>query len=107
IRVGAFCRRDVPVESTPCARFGSNRQFDLCNGRCIASVEPAKEKGRMRLRVPVVLLATLAVSAQERHEGQGVNFYSRQKEAALGAQLAQEVRQRTTPLESAVVRDFV
>jgi predicted Zn-dependent protease len=61
----------------------------------------------MRLRLSVVLLATLAVSAQERQVGQGLNFYSREKEAALGAQLAQEVRQRTTPLDSVVVRDFV
>src|SRR5712691_13353766 len=55
----------------------------------------------------VVLLATLAVSAQERQAGQGVNFYSREKEAALGAQLAQEVRHRTTPLDSVVVRNFI
>jgi predicted Zn-dependent protease len=61
----------------------------------------------MRLPLAVVLLATLAVSAQERQVGQGVNFYSREKEAALGAQLAQEVRQRTTPLDSAAVHDFV
>ena len=39
--------------------------------------------------------------------GKGVNFYNKEKEAALGAQLAQEVGQRTTPLDSIVVRDFV
>ncbi len=61
----------------------------------------------MRLRLSVVLLGTLAVSAQERQVGQGVNFYSREKEAALGAQLAREVRQRTTPLDSVEVRGFV
>jgi len=66
-----------------------------------------RRKGCMRLRPSIVLLATLAVSAQERQVGQGVNFYSRGKEAALGAQLAQEVRQRTTPLDSVVVRDFL
>jgi predicted Zn-dependent protease len=60
----------------------------------------------MRLGLLVVLIATLAV-AQERQVGQGLNFYSREKEAAFGAQLAQEVRQRTTSLDSVAVRDFV
>jgi predicted Zn-dependent protease len=36
-----------------------------------------------------------------------VNFYSREKEAALGAQLAEELLRRTTPLHSVVVSDFV
>jgi predicted Zn-dependent protease len=61
----------------------------------------------MRLSVSVVLLASLAVSAQEQHSGQGVNFYSREREAALGAQLAQQLRQRTTALDSVTVQDFV
>src|SRR5262249_11615464 len=61
----------------------------------------------MQPRMCVMLLAALAVSAQERQVGQGVNFYSRDKEASLGAQLAQEVRQRTTPLHTTTVRDFV
>jgi len=57
----------------------------------------------MQPRMCVMLLAALAVSAQERQVGQGVNFYSRDKEASLGAQLAQEVRQRTTPLHTTTV----
>ncbi len=61
----------------------------------------------MQLRLFVVLLAILAVSAQERRLGQGVNFYSKEKEAALGAQLAREVRQKTTPIDSAAVGDYV
>ena len=59
------------------------------------------------MRLFVVLLAAAALSAQERQVGQGVNFYSREKEAVLGAQLAQELQQKTTSLDSAVVRDFV
>jgi len=47
------------------------------------------------------MLATLAVSAQD------VNFYSREREAALGAALAKEIRRHTTPIESTAVRDYV
>lgn len=36
-----------------------------------------------------------------------MNFYGYEKEAALGATLAQEIRQRTTPLDSNIVRDYV
>jgi predicted Zn-dependent protease len=61
----------------------------------------------MRLLLSVALLATLVISAQERQAGQGVNFYSRTKEAAIGAQLAQQERQRTTPLASDTVREYV
>lgn len=46
-------------------------------------------------------LATLAVSAQD------VNFYSSEKEAALGAALAKEVGRHATPIESSAVRDYV
>ena len=56
----------------------------------------------MRLGLPVVILATLAVSAQERPSEQGVNFYSRENEAALGAQLAQEVRRSTNAVAQSV-----
>jgi predicted Zn-dependent protease len=53
------------------------------------------------------LLATLALSAQERQTEQGVNFYSREKEAVLGAQLAQEVRRSTTAIDSTTVHNYV
>src|SRR5581483_6579580 len=43
----------------------------------------------------------------DRQPGQGVNFYSKEKEAALGAQLAGEMRQHTTPAASAAVSDYV
>lgn len=61
----------------------------------------------MRIQLSIVLLATLAMGAQERQTGQGVNFHSPAKEAAIGAQLAQQERQRTTPLASDTVRDYV
>jgi beta-barrel assembly-enhancing protease len=61
----------------------------------------------MQTRLCIVLLATLAMSAQERQTGQGVNFYGPAKEAAIGAQLAQQERQRTTPISNAAVRGYV
>ena len=61
----------------------------------------------MPLRVEIALLAALTVSAQQRQIGQGVNFYSTEKEIALGAHLANEVRQKTTPLNSAAALDYV
>ena len=61
----------------------------------------------MRLTICAVLLTCWAVCAQERTVGEGVNLYSIQKEAALGAQMAEEVRQSTTPVHSAAVREYV
>ena len=55
----------------------------------------------------LITLAALAVNAQDAQPARGVNFYSVQKEAALGASLAAEIRRQTTPIDSAVVRDFV
>jgi predicted Zn-dependent protease len=52
-------------------------------------------------------LTSSAVCAQEGAVGKGVNLFSIQKEVALGAQMAQEVRQRTTPIDSAAVREYV
>jgi predicted Zn-dependent protease len=59
------------------------------------------------LRVYIALLAALNVSAQEQKTGGGVNFYSKEKEAALGAQLAKEAGQKTTPLQGAGVGEYV
>jgi predicted Zn-dependent protease len=39
--------------------------------------------------------------------GQGVNFYSQEKEIALGRQLAQQFRQKTTLVDSVSVNDYV
>jgi predicted Zn-dependent protease len=53
------------------------------------------------------MLALCAGHAQERQPGQGVNFYSKDKEIALGQKLAAEYRQKTTPLDDAAARDYV
>jgi predicted Zn-dependent protease len=55
----------------------------------------------------LITLAALAANAQDAQPERGVNFYSVQKEAELGASMAAEVRRDTTPIDSAVVRDFV
>ena len=53
----------------------------------------------------ILLLGTVA--AQERRPGQNVNFYSREKELALGQQLAREFRSHTTPFENVDVSTYV
>lgn len=78
----------------------------LCNAKCIAHVKRARQLC-MRLAVCTIFLTVLTLRAQERQVGQGVNVYSTEREAALGAQLANEVRQKTTPVASAVIRDYV
>jgi len=55
----------------------------------------------------VALLALGATHGQDRQPGQGVNFFSKDKEIALGQQLALEVRKKTTPLDNADVTDHV
>jgi beta-barrel assembly-enhancing protease len=60
------------------------------------------------MRVALMLiLAALTAGAQDRPAGQGVNLYSLEKEAALGASLAAEIQGRSTPIKSVAVRDFV
>jgi hypothetical protein len=53
------------------------------------------------------MLAVGVAQGQERQPGQGVNFYSKDKEIALGQQLAMEVRQKTTPLDNAAARGVI
>src|SRR5436305_14748332 len=55
------------------------------------------------------LIAAIALPllAQEPPPGQGLNFYSLEKEAALGRQLAAEAERHMRPLDSAVARDYV
>jgi len=55
----------------------------------------------------VVLLAIGIAHGQERPPGQGVNFYNKDKEIALGQQLAVEFSQKTTPLGVAAASDYV
>jgi predicted Zn-dependent protease len=54
----------------------------------------------------VVLLA-FAAAAQERPVSNGVNFFSLEKEAAMGAQVAAELRSRVRVIESRVVQEHV
>jgi predicted Zn-dependent protease len=53
-----------------------------------------------------VLLIGVA-QAQERRPGQGVNFYSKDKEVALGQRLASDLTHQTTPLDLAGANDYV
>jgi predicted Zn-dependent protease len=54
-----------------------------------------------------VMLAGVAAGAQQRQPGRGVNLYSAEKEAKLGATLAEEVRRNSTALDSALARDYL
>ncbi|HXB67954.1 MAG TPA: M48 family metalloprotease [Candidatus Acidoferrales bacterium] len=54
-----------------------------------------------------IAVFALPLLAQDRPTGQGVNFYSLEKEAALGRQLAADATRNTKPLDSAAVRDYV
>ena len=53
-------------------------------------------------RILAVGVAALSLAGQERPIGQGVDFYTKEKEAALGKQLADDVRRTTTRLDDAV-----
>jgi predicted Zn-dependent protease len=61
----------------------------------------------MRLRLIVVLGAVLALNAQDPRIGRGVNFYSIEKEVALGKQLAADFQQTHAPLDNAAARDYI
>jgi predicted Zn-dependent protease len=52
----------------------------------------------------LIVFASLLACAQERH---GVNFYSKEKEAAIGASLAADVRKDIAIVESAAVSQYV
>jgi predicted Zn-dependent protease len=55
----------------------------------------------------LVTVMTLSAAAQERLPPQDVKLYIREKEAALGASLAQEVRKNEKMLESPAAREYV
>ena len=61
----------------------------------------------MRILWCVAILAAGAAYGQEKQPGQGVNFFSREKEIALGQSLAAEESRHTTPLDSAAVNEYV
>lgn len=55
----------------------------------------------------IAVLAIGVAPGQERQPAQGVNFYTRDKEIALGQRLALEFGQKTTPLGIAAASDYV
>jgi predicted Zn-dependent protease len=61
----------------------------------------------MRLRSLMPVLAALSLTGQQRDLGKGVNFYSKEKEAALGKGLAEDVRRQTTKLDNPEVQAYV
>src|SRR5260221_8988292 len=77
--------------------------------RCRAS-RPQELSGPMLVyRIATLILAGLPSMAQEpiRPAGKGVNFYSLEKEGALGRQLAAEFRKRTTFIDSPTVQNYL
>ena len=61
----------------------------------------------MPLRRWMSFLAAVAACAQAPEPARDVNLYTGQKEAALGAQLAQEVRRHSTALELPAAQEYV
>ena len=61
----------------------------------------------MRLRSLIPVLAALSLTAQQRDLGKGVNFYSKEKEAALGKALAEDVLRQATKLDNPEVQAYV
>ena len=60
-------------------------------------------------RIAILILVGLPLLAQEpvRSAGKGVNFYSLEKEAALGRQLAAEFRKWATPIDSLTAQNYL
>lgn len=60
-------------------------------------------------RIAVWTLAglSLAAEAPPGPAGKAVNYYSLEKEAALGKQLAADFRQRNTPIDSPIVQNYL
>src|SRR5438445_11378740 len=55
----------------------------------------------------VIAIAALGLFAHEPSPARGVNFYSIEKEQALGAQIAKEYRRGVTVIEDAAVRAYL
>src|ERR1700744_108586 len=76
---------------------------------------------KLRCRVPVALLAALSLTVVsyaddkkkdpdaigDRKVGQGVNFYSIEKEIGLGKQLAQEVERQAKIIDDPIIAEYV
>jgi predicted Zn-dependent protease len=63
--------------------------------------------GVMLCRSLLIVLAAMTLAAQERQLGQGVNFYSKAKEDALGKRLAEDLSRQTTKLDNPEVQAYV
>ena len=61
----------------------------------------------MYLRLLALALAGMSAGAQQPVPSQGVNLYSKEKEASLGAVLAEDLRKESDPLASDTVRMYV
>jgi predicted Zn-dependent protease len=61
----------------------------------------------MSTKVCAFFAVCVAASGQERQPGRGVNFFSTEREAALGAQIAQEIRRQSTVIESPAVLYYI
>ena len=61
----------------------------------------------MMPKLLAVILTAFALFGQQRQPSQGVNVYSTEKEAALGAALAKEMRRKITLIDSDSVRDYI
>lgn len=59
------------------------------------------------MRICVLVVLTAALNAQDQSVGKGVNFYSTEKEVAVGAQLAAEFRRVHSPLDNAAAREYI
>jgi len=61
----------------------------------------------LSLRLCLFLVLTSGLPAQQAPLGQGMNWYSRDKEVALGEALAGKFRQQTTPVSDAGVQEYL
>ncbi len=61
----------------------------------------------MIVRLSGLIVIALMAYAQDNQIGRGVNFFSREKEATLGAELAEHLRSQTKAVDSVPVRAFV
>ena len=89
-------------------RLYTGTTFLCSNAGSALCVYKIEVNARMRVHyASVLVLAVLPVTAQEPVRAGDANLYSLEKERALGQQLAKEIRQTTTALNSPRVQDYV
>jgi beta-barrel assembly-enhancing protease len=59
------------------------------------------------LRSGLLLMLCAGLMAQNAPLSQGLNWYSKEKEAQLGAALAEQVRQKTTAIKNQAAQDYI